>query len=66
MLPNKLFLEDKFIEGCLQLKQRFDVGAKNTLFPGIESKNVPMDGLTVFIDKTWEKIKTQKELNLPD
>mmetsp|Transcript_45372 Transcript_45372/g.33151 ORF Transcript_45372/g.33151 Transcript_45372/m.33151 type:complete len:121 (-) Transcript_45372:1113-1475(-) len=25
-----------------------------------------MDGLSVFIDKTWEKIKTQKELNLPD
>jgi Root hair defective 3 GTP-binding protein (RHD3) len=25
-----------------------------------------MDGLALFIDKTWEKIKSQKELNLPD
>lgn len=25
-----------------------------------------MDGLAIFIDKTWEKIRTQKELNLPD
>lgn len=25
-----------------------------------------MDGLSVFIEKTWEKIKSQKELNLPD
>lgn len=25
-----------------------------------------MDGLSIFIDKTWEKIRTQKELNLPD
>ena len=25
-----------------------------------------MDGLSLFIDNTWEKIRTQKELNLPD
>lgn len=25
-----------------------------------------MDGLSCFIDKTWDKIKSQKELNLPD
>ena len=25
-----------------------------------------MDGLSIFIEQTWEKIKTQKELNLPD
>jgi hypothetical protein len=66
MLSNKIFLEEKFYEGCMNLKHRFDVGAKNTLFPSLDSKNVPMDGLSVFIDKTWEKIKTQKELNLPD
>ncbi len=27
---------------------------------------VPIDGLALFIDKTWEKIRLQKELNLPD
>ena len=25
-----------------------------------------MDGQTLFADKTWEKILTKKELNLPD
>jgi len=25
-----------------------------------------MDGLAIFIDNTWDKIKDQKELNLPD
>jgi hypothetical protein len=30
-----------------------------TLFPDIEGqKSIPMDGLSVFIDKTWEKIKS--------
>ena len=25
-----------------------------------------MDGLQIFIDQTWDTIKNQKELNLPD
>jgi hypothetical protein len=25
-----------------------------------------MDGLSLFVEKMWEKIRTQKELNLPD
>jgi hypothetical protein len=29
-------------------------------------QRVPIDGLSLFIEKTWEKIRTQKELNLPD
>ena len=33
---------------------------------GHEGNRVPMDGLSLFIEKTWEKIRTQKELNLPD
>ncbi len=27
---------------------------------------MPMDGLSLFMSHTWEKIRTQKELNLPD
>jgi hypothetical protein len=67
MLPHKQFEEEKFYEECKNLKSRFSPQASNTLFPhDAESKNVPMDGLPIFIDKTWEKIKSQKELNLPD
>ena len=25
-----------------------------------------MDGLSLFIENTWDKIRTQKDLNLPD
>ena len=27
---------------------------------------MPIDGLSIFIDSTWDVIKNQKELNLPD
>lgn len=27
---------------------------------------MPLDGLHVYIDKSWDSIKDQKELNLPD
>lgn len=66
MIPHKIYEEEKFFEKCKQLITRFDLDAADTLFPSLESKNVPMDGLSIFIDNTWEKIRTQKELNLPD
>jgi len=66
MIPHKVYEEDKFTAKCKELRSRFDVGQPDTLFPSLESKNVPMDGLPLFIENTWEKIKTQKELNLPD
>ncbi len=66
MLPHKQFCEEKFVENCKLLRNRFSVQATDTLFPSTLDKNIPMDGLSCFIDKTWEKIKTQKELNLPD
>ncbi len=67
MLPHKIYEEDKFYEKCKELRARLDAKASNTLFPKPEdAKNVPMDGLSLFMSHTWEKIRTQKELNLPD
>ncbi len=67
MLPHKIFQEEQFFEKCRNLRTRFDCSAADTLFPAPgEGKNVPMDGLALFIGHTWEKIRTQKELNLPD
>lgn len=40
------------------MSARFDVNATDTLFPSLEDKNVPMDGLSIYIDSTWEKIRT--------
>jgi len=58
MLPHKIFEEEKFYEKAKILRNRFDVKATDTLFPVQDGKNVPMDGLSIFIDKTWEKIRT--------
>lgn len=65
-LPHKHYEEAKFFEECKKLKQRFTPEIENTLFPSAESKNVPIDGLPKFIEQTWDTIKDQKELNLPD
>lgn len=55
------------MEKAAELKARFEVTAPNSLFlSDSEQKNVPLDGLHVYIDKSWESIKAQKELNLPD
>ena len=68
MIPHKIYEEEKFYEKCKLLRGRFDENAPDTLFPdhGEGKKNTPMDGLALFISHTWEKIRTQKELNLPD
>ena len=31
-----------------------------------DNKNIPMDGMPIFVQKSWETIKDQKQLNLPD
>ena len=31
-----------------------------------EQKNIPIDGLPIFIERSWAIIRNQKELNLPD
>jgi len=66
-MPHKIFEEQKFLEKARELKQRFDVHSSNTYFlSDAEQKNVPMDGMPIFIEKSWSIIRSQKELNLPD
>jgi hypothetical protein len=67
MLPHKIFEEERFFEKAKQLRARFEVDALDTLFlSDAEQKNVPMDGMPIFIDRSWGIIRNQKELNLPD
>ena len=67
MLPHKIFEEEKFVQKCKALRNRFDENEPDSLFPRSEvGKTIPLDGLSIFIQNTWEKIRTQKELNLPD
>jgi hypothetical protein len=64
-LPHKLYEEKKFMEEVMVLKDRFTVGKENTVFPKADSRNIPIDGLAFFVEKTWDVIRNQKELNLP-
>ena len=66
-MPHKIFEEDRFYEKAKQLRERFEIDAPDTLFlPDAEQKNVPMDGMPIFIERNWAIIRNQKELNLPD
>ena len=67
-MPNKVWLEDKFIEKAGQLKERFTHASAETLLPaqGQKGSTIPLDGLCMFLQQTWDVIKNQKELNLPD
>ena len=67
MLPHKIFAEPQFREKVAVLKERFVVGHEESLFlPDSQQKQVPIDGMSVFIDTSWSQIRDQKELNLPD
>ncbi len=66
-MPHKMYQESLFYDKAAELKARFTVDAKDSLFLNdADQKNIPLDGLHVYIDKSWESIKDQKELNLPD
>ena len=55
------------MEQAAKLKERFEINAENSLFmDDATQKNVPMDGMPVFVSQSWDTIRNQKELNLPD
>lgn len=58
MIPHKVYQEDSFFNKCKELRERFNENAVDTLFPNLDEKNVPIDGLAIYIDHTWEKIRT--------
>jgi hypothetical protein len=60
-LPHKIFQAEQFMKSCLSLKSRFlDHESNDNLFKGRGDPKVriPIDGLALFIDKTWEKIRS--------
>ena len=65
MLPHKLYQEEDFKTEALKLRQRFNDDDPNTVFPTSEKPNVPIDGLSMFINNIWTCIRERKELNLP-
>ena len=66
-MPHKMFQPDDFKQKCQELRERFEVGAQDSLFlSDSEQKNIPTDGVPIFISQTWSVIRDQKDLNLPD
>ena len=50
------------------MRGRFDIQTSDSLFLQSEAQdsNLPIDAVPVFVEKSWEVIRNQKELNLPD
>lgn len=66
-MPHKIYEEQKFLDKAAELRSRFSLSVSNTLFlSDAEQKNVPIDGMPIFIERSWAIIRSQKELNLPD
>ena len=58
MFPHKIYLPDDFAAKATELRNRFSVDAADTLFlPTPMDDGVPIDGLPVFVEKTWDVIR---------
>ncbi|KAF9986377.1 Dynamin-like GTPase that mediates homotypic ER fusion [Mortierella antarctica] len=65
-LPHKLLQPQDFEVGIEQLRRRFtDPLDKSYVFQPQYSKRVPVDGLEAYAGAIWEKIMTNKDLDLP-
>ena len=58
MMPHKIFQPDEFSAKAGELRGRFALDAADTLFLTTpEDDGVPIDGLPVFVEQTWEVIR---------
>ncbi|KAF9294912.1 Dynamin-like GTPase that mediates homotypic ER fusion [Linnemannia elongata] len=65
-LPHKLLQPEQFEVETQKLRNRFvDSKDPNYVFQPQYSKRVPADGLHVYAGAIWEKIMTNKDLDLP-
>ncbi|KAK9765237.1 Dynamin-like GTPase that mediates homotypic ER fusion [Basidiobolus ranarum] len=65
-LPHKILLPEKFDEGVAALRKRFtDSSDSEYIFKSYYHKMIPADGFSVFLQAIWEKIVTNRDLDLP-
>ncbi|KAF9586387.1 Dynamin-like GTPase that mediates homotypic ER fusion [Lunasporangiospora selenospora] len=65
-LPHKLLQPEKFEEEVSKLRLRFSSPSDpNYVFQPQYSKRVPVDGLHIYAGGIWDKIMTNKDLDLP-
>ncbi|KAG2210994.1 hypothetical protein INT47_000154 [Mucor saturninus] len=65
-LPHKILLPDKFDEEVAKLRLRFnDPQDPNFVFRPEYHKRIPADGYHVYASSIWDKVLTNKDLDLP-
>ncbi|KAF7730665.1 Dynamin-like GTPase that mediates homotypic ER fusion [Apophysomyces ossiformis] len=70
-LPHKILLPDKFVEKVAEFRQRLtairfnDPNNENYVFRPQYHKRIPADGYHVYASGIWDKILTNKDLDLP-
>jgi protein SEY1 len=66
-LGHYVYQREKFESDCLELADKLRNKARaDFLYKHVEvEKNIPMDGLFMYIQQVWNSIKQNKELNLP-
>ncbi|ORX84203.1 root hair defective 3 GTP-binding protein [Basidiobolus meristosporus CBS 931.73] len=65
-LPHKILLPQKFDEGVAALRKRFtDSSDSEYIFKPNYHKMIPADGFSTFLQAIWEKIVTNRDLDLP-
>lgn len=58
MMPHKQFEEENFYAKAKELKTRFEVTSKDSLFLNDEEqKNLPIDGLPTYVSSAWQSIR---------
>jgi hypothetical protein len=57
MMPHKIYEEEKFAAKAAELKGRFSLGKEGSLFKS-RASNVPMDGLSIYMENTWGVIRS--------
>ncbi|KAI9469940.1 MAG: RHD3/Sey1 [Benjaminiella poitrasii] len=65
-LPHKILLPEKFDEEVKKLRQRFnDPENPNFVFRPEYHKRIPADGYNIYASSIWDKVLTNKDLDLP-
>ncbi|CEG72412.1 Putative Protein SEY1 [Rhizopus microsporus] len=65
-LPHKILLPDKFDEEVAKLRKRFnDPNHPDFVFRPEYHKRIPADGYHLYASSIWDKILTNKDLDLP-
>ncbi|KAI8922834.1 RHD3/Sey1 [Entophlyctis helioformis] len=65
-LPHKIYATDRFEEAVDEMRERFyNTSSAGYVFKPNYHKRIPIDGFQHFADSVWEKIVSNRDLDLP-